>query len=374
MTRELDILAPEERVSLTLRELYERYGYKKYRMGQFEEYGLYMEHKNFLSSENVIAFTDLDGRLMALKPDVTLSIVRHAAKEPALPEKLYYMESVYRPSAESHTFREISQMGLEYIGAIDGYAVAEVAVLAAKSLSQVGPTYLLEMSHMGFGVALLDALGLTDGLRTRALTALEQKNASALASVATEAGLSEADAGALTVLPALYGPFRPTLERARRLCRGAEMDRALDELEQVYAAAEAVGYADRLQLDFSLLGATDYYNGILFRGYLEGLPRPVLVGGRYDGILRKLGKAGGGVGFALQLSELSRLPVKRREADVDLLLRYGPDTDPVLVMKAVAEAAAQGLRVRALAECENAGELRVGKTRRVTGEGGAEPC
>lgn len=374
MSRELDILAPEERVSLTLRELYERYGYKKYRMGQFEEYSLYMEHKNFLSSENVIAFTDLDGRLMALKPDVTLSIVRHAAKEPALPEKLYYLESVYRPSAESHTFREISQMGLEYIGAIDLCAVAEVAVLAAESLSRVGPDYLLEMSHMGFGVSLLDAMGLTDGLRTRALTALDQKNSSALAAVAEEAGLSSEDRAALAGLPGLYGPFGDTLRRARALCRSGGMTRALDELEQVYAAAAGAGRADRVQLDFSLLGATDYYNGILFRGYLEGLPRPVLVGGRYDGILRKLGKAGGGVGFALQLSELSRLPVKRREHEVDLLLRYGPETPPALVLKAASAAAEEGLRVRTLSDREDGSSIRAGRRCRVTREGGVEPC
>ena len=369
-----DILAPEERVSLALRKLYEQSRYQKYRMGQFEEYSLYLEHKSFLSSENIIAFTDLDGRLMALKPDVTLSIVRHAAREPAAPEKLYYMESVYRPSAESHTFREISQMGLEYIGAIDGCAEAEVAVLAAESLRQAGPSYLLEVSHMGFGVALLDALGLADGPRSRTLTALCQKNVSALAAVAAEAGLSEADRSALVAMTSLYGPFQSALERARQLCRSQAMAQALDELEQVYRAAEAVGHGERFQLDLSLLGDTDYYNGILFRGYLEGLPRPVLLGGRYDGILRKLGKAGGGIGFALHLSELARLPGRGQDRELDLLLRYPPDIEPALVVKAVSAAAAQGLRVRALPDREDAGQIRAGKTVRVNGKGVMEPC
>jgi ATP phosphoribosyltransferase regulatory subunit len=192
--------------------------------------------------------------------------------------------------------------------------------------------------------------------------------------VAREAKLSEGDAAALLALPSLYGPFPATLERARTLCRNQTMSTALDELAQVYAAVEAVGDAQRLRLDFSLLGATDYYNGILFRGYLEGLPRPVLLGGRYDGILRKLGKAGGGVGFAIQLSELSRLPVSRRETDVDLLLRYGPETDPALVMKAVAEAAAKGLRVRALSENEDGSALRAGQVCRLNEKGEVEPC
>ena len=152
------------------------------------------------------------------------------------------------------------------------------------------------------------------------------------------------------------------------------MTQALDELAQVYRAAEAVGHGERFQLDLSLLGDTDYYNGILFRGYLEGLPRPVLLGGRYDGILRKLGKAGGGIGFALHLSELARLPGQGQGREVDLLLRYPPDIEPALVVKAASEAAAQGLRVRTLSDREDAGQIRARKTVRVNGKGVTEPC
>ena len=367
-------LGPEEQVSLKLRALYEGYGYKKYRMGQFEEYKLYMEHKNFLSSEHVIVFTDLDGRLMAVKPDVTLSIVRRGAKEPVTAEKLYYQESVYRPSEESHTFREVSQMGLEYMGVLDAYGVAEVVVLAAESLAQVGPRSLLEVSHVGFGTGLLDSLGLSDGLREKALTALRQKNSSALAAAAAEAGLSKEDGEALAALPGLYGPAAATIEKARGLCRSEEMTRALDELQEVFRTLEAAGRGDRVQADLSLLGDTDYYNGILFRGYLEGLPRPVLVGGRYDGILRKMGKGGGGIGFALNLSELSRLPVQRKEGDVDVLIRYDENTDVALVMKKVTEAAGRGLRVRAVSAKEDASALKYAGVCDLTGQGGGVSC
>ena len=122
MASDYSTLSAAERAGLALRERYERMGYRKYRMGQFEEYSLYMDNRNFLSSERVISFTDLDGRLLALRPDVTLRIVRHASEQPHAAERLYYTESVYRPSAESHAFQEISQMGIEYIGTIDRYA------------------------------------------------------------------------------------------------------------------------------------------------------------------------------------------------------------------------------------------------------------
>ena len=55
-------LQPKERASFALRALYEAAGCRKYHMGRFEEYGLYQENRSFLSSEQVITFTDLDGR------------------------------------------------------------------------------------------------------------------------------------------------------------------------------------------------------------------------------------------------------------------------------------------------------------------------
>ena len=117
MELDLNVLRPQERASLQLRLLYEQEGFRKYHMGRFEEYGLYQENRRFLSSEQVITFTDLDGRLLALKPDVTLSIAKNAQVGPGGCGRYYYQENVYRPSQESHTFREISQMGLECIGA-----------------------------------------------------------------------------------------------------------------------------------------------------------------------------------------------------------------------------------------------------------------
>ena len=98
MELDLNILKPQERVSLQLRLLYEQAGFRKYHMGRFEEYGLYQENRRFLSSEQVITFTDLDGRLLALKPDVTLSIAKNAQVEPGGCGRYYYMENVYRPA------------------------------------------------------------------------------------------------------------------------------------------------------------------------------------------------------------------------------------------------------------------------------------
>ena len=170
-------LQPKERASFALRALYEAAGCRKYHMGRFEEYGLYQENRSFLSSEQVITFTDLDGRLLALKPDVTLSIAKTAQPAPSETLCYYYHENVYRPSAESHTFKEISQMGLEMLGAVGEAQVQQAVCLAARSLDALGAEWVLEVSHMGYLFGLFDALGVPDAARAKLLEKLREKNA-----------------------------------------------------------------------------------------------------------------------------------------------------------------------------------------------------
>ena len=149
MNFDLSILKRAERTALQLRALAERAGYRKYHMGRFEEYGLYQRNSSFLPSEQVLTFTDLDGRLLALKPDVTLSIAKNLQPAPGACEKVYYNEKVYRPSRESHTFVEIDQMGLECMGKVTPEDVRDLLRLALDALGLCGRGFKLEMSHMG---------------------------------------------------------------------------------------------------------------------------------------------------------------------------------------------------------------------------------
>ena len=165
MEFDLSTLQPKERASFALRALYEAAGCRKYHMGRFEEYSLYQANRSFLSSEQVITFTDLDGRLLALKPDVTLSIAKTAQPAPGETLRYYYHENVYRPSAESHTFKEIGQMGLEFLGGVGEAEVQQAVCLAAQSLGQLGTDWVLEVSHMGYLFGLLDALQVPEDAR-----------------------------------------------------------------------------------------------------------------------------------------------------------------------------------------------------------------
>ena len=154
-----------------LNELYERFGYRKFKMTKFEPYDLYADNRDFLKSSQLITFTDLDGSLLALKPDVTLSIIKSNLGGE---EKVYYNETVYRPK-DSH-YREILQSGIECIGRIDAYSEAEVIALAAESLKLIGERFVIRVSDAAFLQEMFATMGLTDSTIAEALRLFSMKN------------------------------------------------------------------------------------------------------------------------------------------------------------------------------------------------------
>lgn len=305
MELDLNVLRPQEQLSLQLRLLYEKAGFQRYYMGRFEEYSLYQENRRFLSAEQVITFTDLDGRLLALKPDVTLSIAKNAQVDPGSCGRYYYSENVYRPSQESHTFTEISQMGLECIGAVDDMITAQAVSLAIQSLALTGREYVLEVSHMGFVTGLLDAVGAPENLRPKMLTCIRDKNQHELLKIAEEAGLSRQGCDALCKLFSLAGSWEAVLQNAEPMALSVSMGASLSELRTL---CESLGESsDKIHLDLSLVNDMEYYNGLVLQGYLAGLPRAVLKGGRYDPLAGQFrNRDAKAIGFALYLDELER--------------------------------------------------------------------
>ena len=322
MEFDLSTLQPKERASFALRALYEAARCRKYHMGRFEEYSLYQANRSFLSSEQVITFTDLDGRLLALKPDVTLSIAKTAQPAPDETLRYYYHENVYRPSAESHTFKEIGQMGLEFLGGVGEAEVQQAVCLAAQSLGQLGTDWVLEVSHMGYLFGLLDALQVPEDARAGLLRKLGQKNAHELRAAALAAGLDEDAADTLCRVLTLCGGYADTLPRAEALCRNDAMRAAVAELQGLAGPLEQAGGA--IRLDLTLAGEMEYYNGLVFQGYLKALPRPLLKGGRYDLLMQQFTPGAGAIGFAVYLDELDRLsaplpPVQKNSTDKVML-------------------------------------------------------
>jgi ATP phosphoribosyltransferase len=300
-------LKPEEIASLELRALYEKQGYRKFKMNKFEEYSLYANNRDFIAGDKVLTFTDLDGRLMALKPDVTLSIIKNTETRKGKVEKFYYNENVYRENKNSTTFMEIPQIGLECIGEIAFGDIAEVLGLAAETLNTLEDNYVLTVSNMAFVEELLGTLELTAEEYKHIIKLIRNKNVDGIRKVAAKAGVSDEDIKLIEAVPNLYGSFPEVIEEAGKYAVTDGMKKALSDLGDIYELVAEEEDPAWLQLDLSMINDIDYYNGIIFKGYIEGIAAHVLGGGQYDRAMKLFAKQGGGIGFALYLNEIARM-------------------------------------------------------------------
>lgn len=303
----------EESVIYSLRELYHRYGYSQFKMSKFEPYDLYMQNKEFLVSEGVITFTDTDGTLMALKPDVTLSIVKNFRNENTKLQKVCYNENVYRIAGASRSYREIMQTGLECLGDVGMYEISEVLLLAVKSLLTISDRIVLDLSHMGVISDLISDLRLSDTETSDVLRFLGERNKDALISA-----IGAHRASDLIALMEITGSITDALPYLRKISTSA----AVKQLELLNNVLTQAGLADYVQLDFSIISDRNYYNEFVFRGYVEGIPTAVLAGGQYDRLMEKMRKQAKGVGFAVYLDQLELLESRSDAYDVDTLLLY----------------------------------------------------
>jgi len=342
-----DVLKNEEKAMMSLRALYRRYGYVQYKMSKFEEYDLYVRNKSFLASEQIITFNDISGKLMALKPDVTLSIVKNTKDCDGSPYKYFYNENVYRLSHTSREFKERMQVGLECIGDIDIYSMSEVIMLAEKSLQTISGRYALDISHMGYLSALLEDMGLDDAVKTAVLRCISEKNVPEIEKLCASSGISGGDCGRLTALASMYGSFEENIGALREIGGPATED-AVRELEAVWLTVRALGAGRNLRLDFSIVNDMNYYNGIIFQGFIDGIPTGILSGGRYDNLMQRFGKRSGAIGFAVYLDLLERFETFERDYDIDVLLVYDEDAGPEDLASAVRKLTDGGHSVRAV--------------------------
>ncbi len=336
-----------ERAVFALRALYQRYGYVQFKMSKFEEYDYYVRNKDFLVGDGVITFTDTDGKLLALKPDVTLSIVKNTQDEAHTTHKLYYNENVYRISKNTHTFKEIMQTGLECIGDVDIYAITEVALLAVKSLEAVSEEYMLDISHLGVLSALMEKLSVSESDKKKLIHCIGEKNPHGIREICEEAGADADICEKLIALVSLYGNPRDVLPALYALDAGEEAQNAVKELEILTKTLETVGYGDRIHIDFSVVNDMNYYSGVVFKGFINGVPESVLSGGQYDKLMAKMGRASRAVGFAVYLDTLEFLDDGSKEYDTDILLLYEDGTDVCELIKAVSVLAKSGNRITA---------------------------
>ena len=314
-----------ENILYSLRGLYDTYGYTRYRMSKFEEYDLYARNKDFLISDGVITFTDTNGKLMALKPDVTLSIVKNSPDLPDTQQKLYYNENVYRVSKGTRAFKEIMQVGLECLGSIDTYCVFEVLMLAAKSLLLISETPVLEISDLSILSDTLDFAAIAPADRPMILRLIGEKNLHELSEMLLSLGVPAEKSAILISLAELHDAPQKALSMLRKTLSASVFEENLTSFAKtVTALSDAIG-EEFLRVDFSALDDPHYYNGIVFKGYVPGIPQSVLSGGRYDALLRSMNRSSGAIGFAVYLDLLELLEAENSPYDLPVVLLYSEE-------------------------------------------------
>lgn len=286
-------LSRHEKLLLSLRALWIEEGYSFFRMRNFEEYDFYAKNKDFLDSKSIISFRDIDGSLLALKPDVTLSLVKRSNENGKI-EKKYYSESVYRVPPFSEYFKEITQTGLECLGPLKDDDIISVVSLANRSLKKVSSASILTISHM----KVLDRLteGLLEDEKKELLSLVSKKNISEIKAFGEEN--ERRKECALSFLSLIDG--KKTNNELISILEEKKIEKiVIDELVNVISLDSSI------VLDFSFSGAMGYYNGIVMKGYIEKLPTPILSGGEYDILLQRMGKKENkAIGFAFYLNEL----------------------------------------------------------------------
>ena len=307
MTIHDSVLENSEKIIVALRQLYRSCGYQSYRMSKFEEYDLYAGNKDFLVSDNVITFTDTDGKLMALKPDVTLSIIKNSADEPEQTRKVYYNENVYRVSKGTGSFKEIMQSGVECFGRVEAGEVCEMLTLAARSLRMFAEDAVLAVSDLEILSQVTARLSLTGEAQSRLYQAIGEKNTGEIARLCADCD-DRASAELLQKLLSVRASAGEAVSQLDALLTGEFAD-AWSRFRGILQAAAESEYGGMFRVDFSLIGDINYYNGVIFKGFLRDVPTEVLSGGQYDKLMRKLGRKACAIGFAVYTEMLERLEI-----------------------------------------------------------------
>lgn len=300
MNFDISILRDNEKAVFALRKLFTEYNYRHFKMSKFEEYDLYSKNKDFLVSDGVITFNDSNGKLLALKPDVTLSIIKNCKENSDGTEKYYYNENVYRIANSSGEYKEIMQSGLECIGAIGDNEVFEVTSLALKSLSVLSNNYILHLSHIGLVESLIEEYGISSYQKDDVVKAIIEKNGGLLKSVCNGEQFD-----ALKCLIKKYSSNNEALNAIENVTN-EKSKKYFNELKNVYNFLCENGYADNVNINASILNFNGYYSGIVFKGYINGISSKVLSGGQYDKLTKRMGKNASALGFAVYLDELER--------------------------------------------------------------------
>ena len=290
-----------------LRRVFIVSGYDEIETPTYEFFDVFQSGVGSYLQESMIKFMDAKGRILVLRPDLTVPIARVAATklENSGSLRLFYIQNSFA-TAEPAIGKagEFTQAGIELIGDGSSCADAEVIALAVKSLLAAGlETFTIDIGQVEYFKALIGECSLDEAQVDMLRHAVDSKDSAAINMAASELGLDEALSAKIMALPDLFGG-REVFDRALALSDNEECVRAVENLRGVYELLSDYGMAEYISIDFGMLHDIAYYSGIIFRGITPGIGFPVVSGGRYDKLLSKFGTSAPATGFALGIKRI----------------------------------------------------------------------
>ncbi len=298
-------------------QIFKTRGYSEVVTTGIEFYDVFNKGSRTVPQEQLYKMVDSKGRLIAMRPDSTIPIARLVAtrlKDAKMPLRLYYIQTMYENNAllKGHS-DEVVQAGIELIGSDSRKADFEVLSAAMETLTAFEEDkFRLEIGTIGFFKELILKLNVDEQTEEQIRYFILNKNYPALNDLLDEIGDSDATR-ALKQLPRLFGG-EEVFERASKLFSDEKTDKILSDLKYVYNSLSMLGYEGKIIVDLGTVNRIDYYTGIVFRGYLEGLGEPVLLGGRYNKLISEFGFDAAATGFGINVNAVSSLLLKSENA------------------------------------------------------------
>ncbi|HVF50212.1 MAG TPA: ATP phosphoribosyltransferase regulatory subunit [Pyrinomonadaceae bacterium] len=294
--------------------VYDGWSYEEIATPTVDYYALFERGMGHDEAHRAFRFTDADGRMLALRPDVTSSVARAAATlfaERPRPLRLCYAASVFRQHPRSHAEwrRESKHLGCELIGAGTHEADIEMLVIAAESLERLGLAgrCRITLNHVEVFNGVAEQLALDGAARERMRQLIDTRDDAELRAFLAACGGATARADALRIpLTRLTGK-REILRDARRALDNPRSQNALDALEKLWEVIDALGLADYFETDLGDVSGLDYYTGLVFKIYVEGAGARVGGGGRYDELTANFGRREPAVGFVFDLDAITEV-------------------------------------------------------------------
>ncbi len=301
-----------------LSALFKSKGYQRVMTPTIEFFDVFNRDSSGYSPENLYSLTDSYGRLLVLRPDSTLPIARLVStrlQNADLPLRLYYHQNVFiRQKNLTGRSDEAPQSGIELMGAGGIRADLEVITTAVEAIeSCTSADFKLEIGHAGFFSDLCSKLGVGDEVLAQIYDSVESRNFVLLNNILDSLGDNKF-AGYVRNLPKYFGGLS-VIEKAKEIELDQEGENALDYLKELYIQLEKLGLQDKIIIDLSLVNRTNYYTGMIFKGYLQGSGISVVSGGRYDSLTAEFGKEMPSTGFGIETGALASVMISRGEVD-----------------------------------------------------------